>query len=281
MFEYIDGVTLKDFINQQLLTRDLAYKFISELCSALQYVHGKQIVHRDLKPINILITHNGNNVKLIDFGLSDCDDFDILKFPAGTRYYLAPEVLEEGHSLDLRADIYSLGVIIGEMAEMLKDKRLADISIKCTQRKPEKRYASTSLVASAVDRAYRHNAKKTILRVVLWACSISAFVLVCSFIVRMEFLGNQSSQFMLPTAPVQNNICISRDCRRILAEKRIALHQHPITTAEELSADSIDLKERLLQSLENDFPLPQQRMSVRPRRLASVSSPCKFFDMAK
>ena len=90
LLEYVDGVTLKEFMQHGKLTRPVAVKIINELCSALQYIHSKQIVHRDLKPDNILITHNGNNVKLIDFSLSDCDDYDVLKLPAGTRYYLAP-----------------------------------------------------------------------------------------------------------------------------------------------------------------------------------------------
>ena len=55
------------------------------------YIHAKQIVHRDLKPSNIMITHNGNHVKLIDFGLSDNDDFALLKQPAGTPGYISPE----------------------------------------------------------------------------------------------------------------------------------------------------------------------------------------------
>src|SRR5574344_2071165 len=55
LLEYIDGMTLKEFMKQKLLTRALAYKFIDELCNALQYIHSKQIVHRDLKPGNILI----------------------------------------------------------------------------------------------------------------------------------------------------------------------------------------------------------------------------------
>lgn len=109
LLEYVDGVTLKEFMQHGKLTRPVAVKIINELCSALQYIHSKQIVHRDLKPDNILITHNGNNVKLIDFSLSDCDDYDVLKLPAGTRYYLAPEMLQPDVSLDLRADIYSLG----------------------------------------------------------------------------------------------------------------------------------------------------------------------------
>ena len=144
ILEYIDGLTLKEWMEEGKLTKELSQKIIIELCEALQYLHKKQIVHRDLKPSNILITHNGNNVKLIDFGLSDCDDYDILKLPAGTRYYLAPEVLVPGSPLDSRSDIYSLGIILGEMASILNDKNLASISRKCTQRSPEKRYTSTS-----------------------------------------------------------------------------------------------------------------------------------------
>ena len=150
VLEYIDGITLKEVMQRGLLTPELARKFITELCSALHYLHGKQIVHRDLKPENILVTHNGHNVKLIDFGLSDCDDYDALKLPAGTRYYLAPEALKPGQPLDLRADIYSLGIIIGEMAESLKDKKLAAVSRRCTRRKPAERYASALEVSRSV-----------------------------------------------------------------------------------------------------------------------------------
>lgn len=150
VLEYIDGITLKEVMQRGLLTPELARKFITELCSALHYLHGKQIVHRDLKPENILMTHNGHNVKLIDFGLSDCDDYDALKLPAGTRYYLAPEVLKPGQPLDLRADIYSLGIIIGEMAESLEDKKLAAVSRRCTRRKPAERYASALEVSRSV-----------------------------------------------------------------------------------------------------------------------------------
>lgn len=154
IMEYIDGVTLKEFMQRGLLTPQLARKFIIELCDALYYLHGKQIVHRDLKLENILITHNGDNVKLIDFGLSDCDDYDALKIPAGTRYYLAPEALKVGQPLDIRMDIYSLGIIIGKMAECLGDKDLAKISRKCTRRKPEDRYSSALEVMKALEHKY-------------------------------------------------------------------------------------------------------------------------------
>lgn len=155
VMEYIDGLSLREFMAQGKLTPELARKFVQELCSALGYLHGKQIVHRDLKPENILVTYNGNNIKLIDFGLSDCDDYDVLKLPAGTRYYLAPEALNPGQPLDLRADIYSLGIIIGEMAELLGDKQLAAVSRRCTRRCPEDRYLSAQAVACGLEGKHR------------------------------------------------------------------------------------------------------------------------------
>ena len=131
VMEYIDGLSLREFMAQGRLTPELARKFVQELCSALGYLHGKQIVHRDLKPENILVTYNGNNIKLIDFGLSDCDDYDALKLPAGTRYYLAPEALNQ---------------------------QLAAVSRRCTRRRPEDRYPSASAVARnmADSRPYPH-----------------------------------------------------------------------------------------------------------------------------
>ena len=145
VMEFIDGTPLSTLMGNGKLTPALARKIITEMCSALDYLHKKQIVHRDLKPSNILITHNGDNVKLIDFSLSDSDDSLLLKQPAGTRRYLAPEVLEDA-PLDSRADIYSLGIIIGEIAEQLNDRQLAAVSRKCTQRKKEDRPTHVSKV---------------------------------------------------------------------------------------------------------------------------------------
>ena len=58
VMEYVDGISLKEFMIQGKLTQPLAYKFIRGLCEALHYIHSKQLVHKDLKPENIIITHN-------------------------------------------------------------------------------------------------------------------------------------------------------------------------------------------------------------------------------
>lgn len=149
VLEYIDGKTLQSVMDSHKLTISLAQKIISEICSAIDYLHKKQMVHRDLKPSNILLTHNGDNVKLIDFSLADADDSVMLKLPAGTRKYLAPETLEDV-PLDCRADIYSLGIIIGEMAALLNDKHLATVSQLCTHRNRAQRPSNAQGVMHAL-----------------------------------------------------------------------------------------------------------------------------------
>ncbi len=150
LLEYIDGCNLRDLKEKYTLTPTTARKILEEICQALQYLHNRQIVHRDLKPENVVITYNGLNVKLIDFGLSDCDDYSLLKQPAGTRYYMAPEATQPGYIPNHLSDIYSLGILIGELALQLKDRQLSALSRRCTRRKPEQRYPSANAVREAL-----------------------------------------------------------------------------------------------------------------------------------
>lgn len=139
LLEYVDGITLKELMDAGQLTKAQTYRIVEELCSALSYLHSKQMLHRDLKPSNVMVTHNGQHVKLIDFSLADSGDFCVLKFPAGTPYYMAPEKSDS----DARSDIYSLGVMMGEMARQTEDVHMRRVSDKCAQPKPENRIAST------------------------------------------------------------------------------------------------------------------------------------------
>lgn len=107
VMEWIDGITLEHWSGRKTEGEDI----FLQLLDAVHYIHAKQIVHRDLKPSNIMITHNGNHVKLIDFGLSDTDDFAILKQPAGTPGYISPEQIVSQQA-DIRNDIFSIGCIL-------------------------------------------------------------------------------------------------------------------------------------------------------------------------
>ena len=107
VMEWIDGITLEHWSGKKTEGEGI----FLQLLDAVHYIHAKQIVHRDLKPSNIMITHNGNHVKLIDFGLSDTDDFAILKQPAGTPGYISPEQIVFQQA-DIRNDIFSIGCIL-------------------------------------------------------------------------------------------------------------------------------------------------------------------------
>ena len=150
VMEYIDGVTLDAFLASKPSVA-ARKKVVEQLVDALSYVHSKQIIHRDLKPSNILITRNGNNVKIIDFGLSDADDYAILKQPAGSMKFASPEQLQPDVKLDSRADIYAFGLILREIFP----HRYCHIAKKCSQKVREKRYPNIESVKKAFLRKSR------------------------------------------------------------------------------------------------------------------------------
>lgn len=137
--EFIDGMTWNDFFSKNNISKKETFRILGELCDALTYIHNKQIVHRDIKPNNILITRDGHHVKLIDFGLADKDDFDILKEPAGTTAFASPEQ-QKRNKIDNRSDIYALGKIIQDVS--YQSLKIRKIIKKCLEENPEKRFSS-------------------------------------------------------------------------------------------------------------------------------------------
>ena len=117
VMEYIDGITLKEFINKQgSITWNDALFFMTQILRAVQHAHDKGIVHRDIKPQNIILLPNGN-LKVTDFGIarfSRSDTKTLTEQAIGSVHYISPEQAK-GEYTDEKADIYSIGVVLYEM----------------------------------------------------------------------------------------------------------------------------------------------------------------------
>ncbi len=114
--KFIDGLTLAEKLAQGRLRYSDAAKLTATIAEALHYAHKQCIVHRDVKPGNILIDRSGQPF-VVDFGvaLREQEAHDAGRY-AGTPAYMSPEqVRGEGHRVDGRSDVFSLGVAFYEM----------------------------------------------------------------------------------------------------------------------------------------------------------------------
>lgn len=175
VMEYIDGITLKEYISSQgLIPWKEAVHFQVQILKALQHAHDKGVIHRDIKPQNIVLLNNGN-IKVTDFGIarfSRSDTRTMTESAIGSVHYISPEQAR-GDIVDEKADIYSAGVVLYEMItgkvpfegesavsvaiqQMQKDAvmpreinpdiplGLEQITMKSMQKKPADRYRSAA-----------------------------------------------------------------------------------------------------------------------------------------
>lgn len=116
VMEYIEGITLKEYIENKTISWKEAVHFITQILRALQHAHDKGIVHRDIKPQNIMLIQNGN-IKVTDFGIarfSRSETRTMSENAIGSVHYISPEQAR-GDITDDKADIYSVGVVLYEM----------------------------------------------------------------------------------------------------------------------------------------------------------------------
>ncbi|MGH3443539.1 MAG: Stk1 family PASTA domain-containing Ser/Thr kinase [Nitriliruptorales bacterium] len=116
VMEPIRGRSLQQVLQHGELTEERAVEVCAEVCGALAFAHARGLVHRDVKPGNILIADDAT-VKVTDFGIARAIASDTVTETAavlGTAAYLSPEQAQ-GTAVDVRSDVYSLGVVLYEM----------------------------------------------------------------------------------------------------------------------------------------------------------------------
>jgi beta-lactam-binding protein with PASTA domain/tRNA A-37 threonylcarbamoyl transferase component Bud32 len=118
VMEYVDGPTLSSMLRQGPLDPERAAAIASSVAAALDFAHRRGVIHRDVKPGNVLIDSRAQ-VKVADFGIARAvgtsEDLTQTGSVMGTATYFSPEQAQ-GYPVDPRSDVYSLGVVLYEMA---------------------------------------------------------------------------------------------------------------------------------------------------------------------
>jgi uncharacterized protein (TIGR02145 family) len=122
VMEYVEGVTLKDFIDRKgKLSDEEIQSIFVQMVEAVGYVHKQNLVHRDIKPSNFMVDPEGK-VKLMDFGIAKNTDANSAEYTQtgtgmqmGTPMYMSPEQIKSTKEVTFTSDIYSLGVVLWQM----------------------------------------------------------------------------------------------------------------------------------------------------------------------
>ncbi|MBX3387968.1 MAG: serine/threonine protein kinase [Phycisphaeraceae bacterium] len=118
--EMVSGARITEYVNRENLDLRSRIRLVVQVCEAVQHAHERGIVHLDLKPANILVSSEGQP-KIVDFGVAMISDLPEGAQPTergGTIPYMSPEQLSgRSNEIDLRSDVYALGVLLYELIE--------------------------------------------------------------------------------------------------------------------------------------------------------------------
>ncbi len=179
LMEYVDGVNLRQLLNNGRISPREAMAIVPQICDALQFAHDQGIVHRDIKPENLLLDRLGR-VKVADFGIAKLvgseDSGALSKYSVeatltdggkamGTPQYMAPEQTASPTEVDHRADIFALGVVFyqmltGELPEkdlqapskkVRIDVRLDEVVLRALEKDPSLRFSNATEMRTGIE----------------------------------------------------------------------------------------------------------------------------------
>lgn len=192
LMEYVTGETLAEKLENEpsyFRNDDNLSKFFNQLLDALECMHRHNIVYCDLKPENVMLTRINNDVKIIDLGFCDTDDYT---FTAGmTKAFSAPEQLaRKRKELDARTDIYTVGKLM-EYIEQKSGRRLPlsyRLAMKRSLKEDKaKRFDSAKAMAKAINKSYKK----------LWIALSCIAVLVAASIGWQMFKNSENYKYLM------------------------------------------------------------------------------------
>ena len=213
LMEYVEARNLAEFLAERpdMQTRKRVWE---QLMNVVSYVHRKGILHNDLKPEKILITRADNDVKLIDFGLSDNDAHYVNRTLGCTPKYASPELLARD-KLDASSDVYSLGLIMKDVF----GRKYSRISDKASSQSKSCRYSSVDALSKAFS---RHNRPWSIFLFLLLVVLITVPMIVVSSIsqsdealkaeVKLQKEANQSREAIMDSVYAEMGAIYSELC---------------------------------------------------------------------
>ena len=186
VWEYIEGVSLDQYVRGHIMTEDVARDLAIALAEAMKALHTGDpvIIHRDIKPKNIIVRDDGS-VALIDLGISRVYKKEAVSDTIfrGTEGFAPPE--QYGFmQTDIRSDIYSFGVVLSwlltgkEQPIRIPLTKMEKVAAKCCAFAPDKRYKNDDELLDALHRTTRESIarrkKKT-----RWAAALASVLAVC------------------------------------------------------------------------------------------------------
>lgn len=273
--ELVHGVPLNEFVRNRQTPRSERLDIFRKICDAINYAHQRGVIHRDLKPSNILVDTDGNP-KILDFGLARISDPDAVITTLisdvgrmmGTLPYMSPEEARgDPDAIDVRSDVYSLGVILYELLTdqlpytvhraalpeavriICEDAPRKPSSIdrslrgdldtivgKTLAKEPERRYQSAGLLADDIERFLTHQP--------IQARRASAVYQLRKFIVRHQLFAIfaaasvllvSGGRFWLDSLETERRAMIERNERLLLLRPGIIEHELATVLHQELN----------------------------------------------
>lgn len=297
VMENVQSMPLGSYIAKENPDRKERSRIASAIIDTMAYVHSKGIVHLDLKPDNILVTDSGYPVRIIDFGLSDSNDFAVLKQVGGTPDYAAPEQFSPGYKAHASADVWAI-------ARIFKQLELPGIPRSVMHRCLQKEASSRIPSATALKESIKSQKQKA--RGLTWLASV-VLVIAAGTFWATRAQRPQPTAVATPTidpTPTEKPIVTSTDPESAPIPMATAV-MNPATTAAQQKSDpesghseliarhdalvaELDRDaSRLIDSITTVFERDSVENSIRAQRLSATFSDYmrlanqKMFDFKK